>query len=639
MDKNYWELFFGESQEYLKEINRNLVILEKDPSDNEAVNEIFRFMHTIKGMAATMGFKDLAEFAHAIEDVFDEFRSGKSKVTPQVMDVVFACVDAFESLLEDLKAQRPSQIDIGSFVNRLKEVMGGGKEEKEKDRTSEVPEEITLSEEEINRVNNEKGKNFFRIDIELQPECPLKGARAFMIIVQLRRFGEIVKCVPPEEELKKDSFDNSFSILILTKEDPRVIKEEISHITEVKNINIYPYHEHTARTTKKAAPSYLKKIQSMRIPVERLDKVMNFVGELSIVKSRLVQILQAKEFNSLEETVFMVDRLVSSLQDEILQMRLLPISYILDTFPRIVRDLSRKIGKEIDLEIVGSEIELDRVVLDEIGDPLVHIVRNAIDHGIESKEERLKKGKPPRGKVVIKVSRDKGHVIIEVADDGGGIDFRKIAQRGVEKGLISPEEASRIDTEGVLDLMTMPGFSTSETVTDVSGRGVGLDVVKNKLDSLGGRLEFETEKDKGTRFILTLPLTLAIIKAMLVEVGKEVFAIPLMNIRESVKVRADEVKTVELVEVIRVRDDIVPLIRLDRELGLPSSSEKRDVFPVVIVEGRVKSLGLLVDKIIGEQDIVVKPLGSMVRKVKGIAGATILGDGRVALILDVVNLK
>ncbi len=639
MDKNYWELFFGESQEYLKEINRNLVILEKDPSDNEAVNEIFRFMHTIKGMAATMGFKDLAEFAHAIEDVFDEFRSGKSKVTPQVMDVVFACVDAFESLLEDLKAQRPSQIDIGSFVNRLKEVMGGGKEEKEKDRTSEVPEEITLSEEEINRVNNEKGKDFFRIDIELQPECPLKGARAFMIIVQLRRFGEIVKCVPPEEELKKDSFDNSFSILILTKEDPRVIKEEISHITEVKNINIYPYHEHTARTTKKAAPSYLKKIQSMRIPVERLDKVMNFVGELSIVKSRLVQILQAKEFNSLEETVFMVDRLVSSLQDEILQMRLLPISYILDTFPRIVRDLSRKIGKEIDLEIVGSEIELDRVVLDEIGDPLVHIVRNAIDHGIESKEERLKKGKPPRGKVVIKVSRDKGHVIIEVADDGGGIDFRKIAQRGVEKGLISPEEASRIDTEGVLDLMTMPGFSTSETVTDVSGRGVGLDVVKNKLDSLGGRLEFETEKDKGTRFILTLPLTLAIIKAMLVEVGKEVFAIPLMNIRESVKVRADEVKTVELVEVIRVRDDIVPLIRLDRELGLPSSSEKRDVFPVVIVEGRVKSLGLLVDKIIGEQDIVVKPLGSMVRKVKGIAGATILGDGRVALILDVVNLK
>lgn len=375
----------------------------------------------------------------------------------------------------------------------------------------------------------------------------------------------------------------------------------------------------------------------MRIPVERLDKIMNLMGELSIAKSRLVQTVQTKNFSALEETTYLIERLVSSLQDETLKMRLLSISYILGHFPRIVRDLSRKENKEVDLEIEGGEIELDRIVLDEISDPLIHLVRNAIDHGIELPQERIKIGKPPRGKISIKVIRERGHVVIEVSDDGRGIDFSKVAKIAVEKGIISPQDINSLDSHQILDILTSSGFSTSDKVTEVSGRGVGLDVVRNKLDALGGKLDLETHLGKGTKFILTLPLTLAIIKAMLVFLGGQIYAIPLMNIRETLKIKEEEVKIIKDIEVIRVREEIIPLIRLDREFGIKSWREDK-IFSVVIVEGRAKSMGLVVDEVIGEQDIVVKPLGSFIKRVKGIAGATILGDGRIALILDVVNI-
>ena len=376
----------------------------------------------------------------------------------------------------------------------------------------------------------------------------------------------------------------------------------------------------------------------MRIPVERLDKIMNFMGELSIAKSRLMQTVQSGDLASIEETSFIIDRLVSALQDETLQMRLLPISYILDAFPRIVRDFTRKSNKDVDLRIIGSEIELDRVILDEIGDPIMHIVRNAIDHGIEDIDERRKSGKNPKAKLLIKVSRQKGHVIIEISDDGRGIDFEELRRKAIEKGMVAENELFNIDEKAALDIMATPGFSTSKEITDISGRGVGLDVVRTKLDALGGRIDLETEIGKGTRFFLTLPLTLAIIKAMLVSVDNEIFAVPLMNIRESVKIDADTVKTIQNREVIKVRNEIIPLIRLDKEICAHYKKEYPSRLSVVVVEGRIKSLGLLVDKIAGEQDIVVKPLGSMIRKVKGIAGATILGDGKVALILDVANI-
>ncbi len=642
MDKSYWELFFGESEEYISQINQFLVKLEKDPHDTEAINEIFRLMHTLKGMAATMGFSELSEFAHKIEDVFDLLRSGKREVTPRIMDVIFSSIDAFQLMLTQLREKKPFTVEVNDYIKELEEAIAytPRKEAKEEKKEPVSPTILFTPQESTELTKKRKeGYEIVKLDVSLVSDCPMKEARAFLVLIRVEQMGAIIKSIPSQEELKRGEFNLSFTIILATKEDKKVIEEELGRVLEIEKVAIEPLGEDFLKgDSPKSQITYIKKIQSMRIPVERLDKIMNFMGELSIAKSRLLQALQSKDFANLEETVFIIDRLVSSLQDETLQMRLLPISYILDAFPRVVRDLVRRSNKDVDLKMIGSEIELDRVVLDEIGDPLMHLVRNAVDHGIEDIETRKRLGKPPKGELIIKVSREKGHVIIEISDDGRGIDFEAVRRKAIEKGLFTESELINLDAKQALDIMSTPGFSTREEITDISGRGVGLDVVRTKLDALGGRIDVETEAGKGTKFILTLPLTLAIIKAMLVKVGGEVFAIPLMNIRESVKVEANLVKTIQNREVITVRDEIIPLLRLDKELGVDYEREDLNRLSVVIVEGRVKSLGLLVDRILGEQDIVVKPLGFMVRKVKGIAGATILGNGRVALILDVVNI-
>ena len=378
--------------------------------------------------------------------------------------------------------------------------------------------------------------------------------------------------------------------------------------------------------------------------MERLDKIMNLMGELSIAKIRLGQIVQTCKVESLEEVSFALDRLISALQDEVMQTRLLPVAYILDAFPRVVRDVSKKQNKDVELEIIGSEIELDRVVLDEISDPLLHLVRNAIDHGIESPQERAAKKKDPKGKLFIRVSRQKGQIYIEVGDDGQGVDFEAVKAVAISKQLISAEEAAGMDEKKVLDLISLPGFSTSKTITDISGRGVGLDVVKSKIEALGGRVDFESKKDQGSRFILTLPLTLAIIKAMLVRVEDEIFAVPLMNIRETIKIKITEIKFLQSFEVMKVREEVIPIIRLNKELGIAKSQKQGESvddgrISLVIVEYGKKALGLVVSQVLGEQDIAVKPLGSLIKRTKGIAGATILGDGRVALILDIMSIR
>ena len=645
MDKSYWELFFGESEEYLSKINQYLVVLEKDPSDTAAIDEIFRLMHTLKGMAATMGFNDLADFAHKIEDIFDSLRSGRSSITPSLMDIIFSCVDVIEIMLEELHSEKKPSIVVSEYVNKLEEFMSNEEKSKGTDKSSRgtpaTDIDITPEEKKFIESALKSGFDIIKADIKLASDCMMKEARAFLVVIRIKQIGKIIKTIPSEEELRQGKFDMSFTIIFATKEEVKVVKDELSRVLEIERIDLkeIDYSSLEKRKVSKPDVSYLKKIQSMRIPVERLDKIMNFMGELSIAKSRLMQTVQSRDLASIEETAFLIDRLVSALQDETLQMRLLPISYILDAFPRIVRDFTRRSNKDVDLRIIGSEIELDRVILDEIGDPIMHIVRNAIDHGIEDADERKKSGKNPKAKLLIKVSRQKGHVIIEVSDDGRGIDFEELRRKAIEKGMVAENELFNIDEKVALDIMTMPGFSTSKEITDISGRGVGLDVVRTKLDALGGRIDFETELGKGAKFLLTLPLTLAIIKAMLVRAGNEIFAVPLMNIRESVKIDADKIKTIQNREVIKVRNEIIPLIRLDKELGVHYEKGYSSRLSVVIVEGRIKNLGLLVDKIVGEQDIVVKPLGSMIRKVKGIAGATILGDGRVALILDVVNIS
>lgn len=639
MDKNYRDLFFGESQEYLREINKALVNLETNPKDYEAINVIFRLMHTLKSMAASMEYKELALFAHRLEDAFDGFRSGKIKLSPEVMDVIFENIDALTALIDDFREERPISIEFSACLNRLEQICP--KENVEKEIMPQKKEEVKIDSRYLEELKKQK-KDIFRVEVHLTKDSPMKGARAFLILNRAMNIGEIVKVSPPEEALREEEFEASFEFLLATPETQEFIQSELSKILEIEKVQISPLDIISLEELKKkekATPVYLKKIQSMRIPAERLDKIMNVTGELVIAKTRLLETLQNKDYISLQETSSLIERLVASLQEEVLKTRLLPISYILDNFPRIVRDLARKENKEIDLEITGSDIALDRLILDETGDLLIQLVRNAIDHGIELPQARLEAGKSARGKISIKVSRDKGNIVIEISDDGKGIDYNKVMKLAQEKGLLGPEGLSPIDQNRILDILATPGFSTKEKTTAVSGRGVGLDVVKNKLDALGGRLELESQPKKETKFILTLPLTLAIIKAMLVLISKQIYAIPLMNIRETVKIKNKDVKLVNDIELIQLRKKVIPLLRLDKELSIESSRKENDEIPVVIVEGRLKSMGLAVDKVLREQDIVVKPLGMLLKKVRGIAGATILGDGKVAFILDVVNLN
>jgi two-component system, chemotaxis family, sensor kinase CheA len=650
-DSSYLKLFLSESEEYLGSISNCLVKLETKPSDPAPLNEIFRCVHTLKGMSATMGYEQLAQLSHSLEDLLDELRTKRKKLTTEIMDTLFAAVDMIGELFGDIKAKKESAVDISAISNRLKGFLcapespaaGGAREPQEK---------CPFTAGELKRIREGMQKELHHLlllHVTLSEDCVMKEARPFLVLAELKRCGEVLKTEPPVEDIKEGRFGLSFNVYALSKEPADIVRRKISTIPEIAEVACSPVvvPEETQKAQEEAAsgqPSrqYVKKIQNMRIPVERMDKIMNLIGELVIAKIRLFQIVKTTKNEVLEEVSFPIERLIAALQDEVMQTRLLPVAYILDAFPRVVRDVSRQLEKEVDLEVTGSEIELDRMVLDEISDPLLHLVRNAIDHGIESPGQRKAANKDPRGKVTIKVSRQKGQICIEVGDDGRGLDFEEIKQAALDRGLLNEETAREMDDRKVLDLLTLPGFSTSRTITDISGRGVGMDVVKSKIEALGGRVDFETKKNEGSRFILTLPLTLAIIKAMLVRVETEVYAIPLMSIRETIKLPVNEIKFLQNLEVVKVRDEIIPVVRLDKELGI-ARTEKADPddgrLTLVIVEYGKKVLGLAISQIIGEQDIAVKPLGALFRRTKGIAGATILGDGKVALILDIMSLK
>jgi len=641
----------------LGSISRCLVKIEDNPADAPSINEIFRGIHTLKGMSATMGYDKLTQLCHQAEDLLDDIRSKKIKLTSEIIDILFAAVDVIEQLLEEIKTNKPSVVDISEVSQRLKKSLLAKDEAKSEEIiaspvSADGKPDFNEAETRNIRISKEKGNLIFKVFITLNRDCVMKEARAFLVITNLRKLGEIIKSIPGVENLKEGNFDFSFTVFLASKEDQGIIRQELLNISEIEDVAVSPadFGEKDGAGVKLSAqiaptrstPVYVKKIQSMRIPVERLDKIMNLMGELSIGKIRLGQIVQSYKIEALEDVVFLLDRLITTLQDEVMQTRLLPIAYILDALPRVVRDVARKQNKEVDLEILGSEIELDRVVLDEISDPLLHLVRNSIDHGLENPEERKKKNKIPHGKVTIQISRQKGQIFIEVGDDGQGVDFDAVKKIALSKGLISEEESKDLDEKRVLDLIALPGFSTSLTITDISGRGVGLDVVKSKIEALGGRVDFETKKGQGSKFILTLPLTLAIIKAMLVKVQDEVYAIPLMSIRETIKISEKELKYLQNFEVIRVREEVIPIIRLNKVLGVKNSTHSQEDaderLSLVIVECGKKAMGLVVTQVLGEQDIAVKPLGSIIKRTKGIAGATILGDGKVALILDIMSL-
>jgi two-component system chemotaxis sensor kinase CheA len=573
-----------------------------------------------------MEYEEISTLAHEMENLMDRLRSQNIKPDFSVIDILFQTFDLLERLVEGVAKQEKQEIEITPHIDRLKAIS-----------FAEPPLKPETAEGGPAAVKPEKdtpGKKKFNIEIKvkLKDDCVFKSIRAFMVLKSLGKIGEIVNTTPEVRDIEDEKFDQLFTIFFATTENEKNIRKAVESVAEIDSVDI----SSISRPVIKAPP--LSKAQSIRVDIGRLDKLMNLVGELVIDKIRLIRIGSIHEIPELTETIAHLDLLINDVQDQVMQARLVPVDMIFNRFPRMVRDLARKENKTIDFIVEGTEIEIDRTILDKISDPLIHLLRNAVDHGIESAAERKSAGKPETGSIKLTASREKEHVVIEISDNGMGIDPDRILDIAIKKGIITTEEGVNLNDKEKLMLICAPGLSTQEKATDVSGRGVGMDVVKTAMESLGGMLVIDSEKGAGTKTVLKLPLTMAIARGLLVMVGDETFIVPLANVQEIVSVMACDVKTIKGQELISLRGEVVPLIRLDRTMGLDLKEESKSEFDTLIVEVVGKLAGLVVDSLLGQQEIVIKSLGGYLKGVKGYAGATILGDGKVAFILDVPSL-
>lgn len=680
MDMNqYLEVFIEESKEHLQTCNEQLLELEKNPEDLTIVNEIFRSAHTLKGMSATMGYEDLANLTHKMENVLDGIRNHKIKVSPEILDVVFEAVDHLEEMVMSIASGGDGKRDVSDVVSKLQIIEKGESPLKQGNAKAEVS-ATTVVENNVSskshydefeltvlQQSKEQGFESYEVTVHLREDCLLKAARVFMVFEVLEKIGEVIKSTPPAEQLEEEQFDSEFTVTLVTKESAEDIQKKVLKVSEVEKVEVIPVNFNSIRNssehenvsvivsenvkdtqsvpsnaeknksedqTKKAGNKQANTNKTIRVNIERLDILMNLFEELVIDRGRLEQISRDLNNQELHETVERMSRISGDLQNIILNMRMVPVETVFNRFPRMVRQLARDLNKKINLEIVGAETELDRTVIDEIGDPLVHLLRNAIDHGIEVPEERVKKGKQEEGNVVLKAYHSGNHVFIEIEDDGAGISREKVLKKAISKGIVSEQAAASMSDRQVFELIFASGFSTAEKISDVSGRGVGLDVVKNTIESLGGSVSIDSKEGEGSVFSIQLPLTLSIISVMLVEIQKEKFAIPLSSIIETAIVRKDEILNAHNQQVIDFRGKVVPLLDLKEIFEIPVYDEGDEFFSVVIVRKGDKMAGLVVDSFIGQQEIVLKSLGNYLNSVFAISGATILGDGQVALIID-----
>ena len=683
--EQYIDIFIEESKEHLQNLNQCLLDYETNTEKLETVNEIFRIAHTLKGMSATMGFETIASLTHKMENILDGIRSHKLKTTPEMVDILFEGLDILEEEVKSIETTgKEKVIDIQNIIARLDNIENPKDkvEKNAKPKVEENTDDFQIGEEDKEVIMNvaadlaEKGFKLFKVWVKLEDACMLKAARAFLVFKTLESKGEIVYSHPSSDDIEDEQFEDFFTVLFSTKLSEKEISELVLDVSEVETakVNLYDIttiknqEEHveiqeidklasnnldqdnnlleksadknkdikksdTETTSKKS-----KAGKTVRVDIDRLDNLMNLVSELIIVKTRLEDDEISSDQQNMSEAVEYLERITTSLHDAVTKVRMVPVERVFNRFPRMVRDLSRDLNKEIELFMKGEETEVDRTVIDEIGDPLIHLLRNSIDHGIELPEARLQKGKSEKGRVNLNAYPDGNTVVIEVSDDGAGINVEKVKQKAIEKGLITIEQAREMDSNKAAEMIFAPGFSTADKVSDVSGRGVGLDVVLTKIEALGGNVEIETEKDKGSRFIIRLPLTLAIIQALLVVIGNEKYAIPLNNIKEITDINTKEIRLIEQKEVILYRDNPLPLLRLSQALDCKDQNKTEGEVTVVIVKKGDKEIGLIIDSLIGQQEIVIKALGRYLNFVKEIAGATILGNGGVALIIDTNSL-
>lgn len=678
----YLSMFLEESRDNLRTLNDCLLNLEQEPNDIDKIAQIFRVAHTIKGMAATMGFEKIAELTHKMEDVLSKFRDGEIKITENVVTVLFRCLDTLEKMVDNVEDGDDIELDINEIIKELNSSVELNDEACCKDISDdlEVKNNLTLelNEYDLNIIKQagESGFNALSIKINLSSATLLKSARAFLIVKDLEEMGEIVKSYPNTEDIESENFDFLLEFILITTNSEKDLEDVISKISEIDSFEISTVNateeenknkqevevntikndvditKEEVQETKVKTVEIIKKSnvnenaknkakskgagktghQSIRVDLERLDKLMNMVSELVINRTRLEQIAAQQKSIELIETLEQVARNTSDLQDLVMKIRMLPLDVVFNRFPRMIRDVSLELGKDVNFIIEGQDTELDRTVIDEIGEPLIHLLRNAVDHGVESKEIRVKNGKSPEAIIKLTAYQEGTKAVIKVEDDGAGINVKKVKEKAEKVG---------IQTEGLTDneiknLIFASGFSTNEKVTDISGRGVGMDVVKTKITALGGTVDLVSEEGVGSTFIIKLPLTLQIVQALLVKVGEENFAISLGFIERVIDFNSVEVKSTNSKEVIIYRDKVIPFLRLNEFFDITQSSDDKKF--IIIVKVGNKEFGLLVDSLLGQQEIVIKPLGNTLSGLKEYIGATILGNGCVTLILDVAAL-
>lgn len=686
----YQDIFLEEADEQLQELNENLLKLEKDPADEEIINNIFRAAHSLKSSAAFVGLTDLGDLAHKMENLLQGIRDKVMKVTPAIVDVLFQCFDVINDVIREVSSGNPPSKDFSSLVKKIESVgkEGSSQEEKEK-KEAPAPKKIQLSTNIIKDIRDgiNNGLSCCEIAITLDPDAAMKSLKVQLVLTNLEKIADILVTIPTIEEVSMPEFDNRVQIILLTSagieelrkacEVDQVIRIDLRKIELVKKDNKVALKYHNQETLYEEKPQQEQtktmnivedvlpdeeekdeivirtkddkktlQLRTVKVSVEKLDQLLNNVGELVIANSGFYKLYEEMRRLNIEKSIInefknrmeQMSRIAKDLQSGIMKTRMVPIGQVFSRFNRLVRDLAKEFDKKVILEIKGEETELDKKVIDVIGEPLMHLIRNAVDHGIESVEERRQQKKPDIATITLNAYQGGNQIFVEVSDDGRGLDLKKIKAKAIERGLATPEMIANMDKEDIYNFIFTPGFSTSDVVTDISGRGVGMNVVQETVNELNGSVAIESEPGMGTRFILSFPLTLAIIPAIMVRVQRELYAIPLSDVIETIKILPEEITTIEGHEVINLRGEILSLVRLNNFVGIESGLKDNERMPVVIVGYGNRKIGIVVDLLEGKQEIVIKSLEQNYRTVPGLAGASILGDGSICLILDISSM-
>ena len=664
----YLDLFMQEAGEQLEILEQETLELEADPSI-ERLQVIFRAAHTLKGSSRAMGFSSMAELTHEMENVLDQLRNQHLQLDNSITDALLECQDTLKQMVESIASGQGDKVECTELLTRVRTIAENTSEPESASapNTEDDGFKSQIPPSSLDALKDAAAQApVYHAQFRLSADCVLKYVRAFMAINLIQEQGEILVAVPEHEALEEERFEHEFELLFQTPVDIEELTKSLASLTEIEWLRVKqwqpgekdlssqstdvqgPHHEGAtsqAASSVAASPTSTKKLESgqtVRVDVTRLDNLMNLVGELVIDRTRLAQIgsemaaqRNVGSHDALAETVSHIARITSELQDQIMKARMMPIETVFNRFPRVVRDLAQKLGKEIKLNLVGGETELDRSVIEVIGDPLLHIIRNCIDHGIEMPERRAAVSKPSLGNVTVSARHQESHIVIEIFDDGAGIDVQRVKDKAHASGLVTLDQAARMSDKEALQLIFASGLSTAEELSEVSGRGVGMDIVRSNIQRLGGVVDIETEIGKGTKFTLKLPLTLAIIRGLLVSVNSNVYVLPLTTVVETLLISRNDIQTVNKCDVIVIRGQTMPLVKLPALFATGVQDEPTDSVYVVVVGLAERRIGVVVDRLIGEQEVVIKSLSRFCGDVAGVSGATILGNGNVALIVDV----